>query len=879
MLYLSAMLPLFAGIVSLCLGIVVYYLSRGKIRRIFLRFCFITFYWQFSWVILFLSPNSEYADLICKIGYSGIIFLPLTCYETAAHYLKISKKDIFILYFVCFGFLFSLWRTDLFIQGHHLYWFGYYPKANVLHGVYLLMVVYLLTKSTYIMIRFHRKETDPVRKAQLKFFLLAAIVFSISGIDYLLNYPFLVEKLGFNLYPVGVFFVIFSVFIFVLSHFITLNLTLEKRVTEQTQQLKNSVDALEKAASAKKDFIANVTHELRTPLTLIRGWTDYMLEGEVGTIPAKLSEIMGKIGIQTLSLTHKINELLKVSKFDAGMDSLALSRINIDTHIFQIVSSFRGLTEASQVGLTYHSNPDIPEIFIDREKLTDILNNLIRNAYKFTEMGDISVTLKDNGDYICIEVKDTGVGMSSDVVETIFNRFQQGDSSKTRMYEGTGLGLAIVKESAERMYGRVSVTSVEEEGTSFILELPRDLEKKEPGSITDRRQTERRGKNVVLLHPDRRENYRRNDDLSRIEASDIVQIDLLENKRFIKGNVEIVEAENSKGNVVIAEDTPGILEFLSRALKDYTLYLTTDGREAWNTIKKVMPDLVISDIMMPHMDGFSLLKHIRTHKQTTSIPVIIITSLSEQEDRIKSLQLGADDFLTKPFHHLELQARVKNVISLHTLEREKTRREQLEVFLMVLASAIESKDSYTGGHVERVANYSRDLAEKIGLSPFRVNEIYMGAIVHDVGKIGIKDVILNKPGKLTDDEFDQVKEHPLIGKNILSKLEIAPVAVNIAYYHQEKWNGTGYPTGTKGKAIPLEARIATIADIWDAITSDRPYRKAIPLSQAIQIMELERGKSLDPELHDLFMNKEYKIYLNYIPEEQVAELYSGRTAG
>jgi len=875
--YLSAVLPLFAAIVSLCLGITVYFLARGKIRWIFLRFCFITFYWQFSWVILFLSHNSEYADLICKIGYSGIIFLPLTCYETVAHYLKISKKDVIILYFVCFGFLFSLWRTDLFIQGSHLYWFGYYPKANILHGVYLLTVVYLLVKSTYTLIRFHRKEVDPVRKAQLKFFFVATIVFSASGIDYLLNYPALAEKIGFRLYPFGVFLIIFSVFIFVLSHFITLNLTLEKRVAEQTQQLKNSVDALEKAASAKKNFIANVTHELRTPLTLIRGWTDYMLEGEAGTIPVKFSDIMGKIGVQTLSLTHKINELLKVSKFDAGMDTLALTRVNIDTHIFQIVSSFRGLAEAGQIDLSYHSSSNVQEIFIDREKLTDILNNLIRNAYKFTEMGTISVTLKDKDDYVCIEVRDTGVGMSPEVVETIFNRFQQGDGSKTRMYEGTGLGLAIVKESAERMYGRVSVTSVKEEGTCFILELPRDLEKKEPGAIIDRRKTERRGENVVFLHPERRENYRRNDDLARIDTSDIVRIDLLENNRFVKGNVEIIEAKKAKGTIVIAEDTPGILEFLSRALKGYTQYLTTDGKEAWNTIKKVMPDLVVTDIMMPHMDGFSLLKHIRSHKQTASIPVIVITSLSEQEDRIKSLQLGADDFLTKPFHHMELQARVKNVISLHTLEREKTRREQLEVFLMVLASAIESKDSYTGGHVERVANYSRDLAEKIGLSPFRVNEIYMGAIVHDVGKIGIKDEILNKPGKLTDKEFDQIKKHPQIGRDILSKLEIAPIAVNIAYYHQEKWNGTGYPLGTTGKAIPLEARIVTIADIWDAITSDRPYRKAIPLIQAIQIMKMERGKALDPELHDLFMNKEYKLYLNYLPEEQMDELYHEKT--
>ncbi|MCP4576128.1 MAG: HD domain-containing protein, partial [Deltaproteobacteria bacterium] len=223
-------------------------------------------------------------------------------------------------------------------------------------------------------------------------------------------------------------------------------------------------------------------------------------------------------------------------------------------------------------------------------------------------------------------------------------------------------------------------------------------------------------------------------------------------------------------------------------------------------------------------------------------------------------------------HHLELQARVKNVISIHALEREKTMREQLEIFLMVLASAIESKDQYTGGHVERVANYARDLARKTDLSQGRINDIYMGATVHDVGKIGIKDEVLNKRGRLSNDEFDHIKTHPVIGKAILSKLKIAPVAVNIAYCHHERWDGTGYPNGTGGKAIPLESRIAAIADCWDAITSDRPYRKAMPLAKAVRIMEAERGKSFDPDLLDIFMNPAERIFLNYIAENKKAEL-------
>ena len=276
-----------------------------------------------------------------------------------------------------------------------------------------------------------------------------------------------------------------------------------------------------------------------------------------------------------------------------------------------------------------------------------------------------------------------------------------------------------------------------------------------------------------------------------------------------------------------------------------------------------MPDLIISDIMMPIMDGYSLLENIRSNHKTANLPVIIITSLTEQDDRIKSLQLGADDYLTKPFHHLELQARVKNVLSLRKLEREKTRSAQLEIFLMVLASAIESKDKYTGGHVERVAKYARNLAQKANMPETLVNDIYMGTVVHDIGKIGIKDKILNKPGKLTDQEFEHIKTHPVIGGKLLSQLEIAPIAVNIAYYHHEKWNGTGYSCGLSKEDIPIEARIVTIADVWDAITSDRPYRKAIPIEKAINIMFEERGEIFDPKLFDLFMDEKDKLYLRY----------------
>ncbi|MCG8638065.1 MAG: ATP-binding protein [Desulfobacterales bacterium] len=877
--YLSALLPLLAGVISFGLGITAFYLSKNGIRKNFLKLCTVTVHWQLSWVFLFLCTDSGYADIICKIGYSGIIFLPVICYETICMYLKKVPGEVPVFYGLNLGFLACLWTTDLFILGPHKYWFGFYPEAGVLHRLYLVTVVYLLGRVIRALIRVYRDETEPVRKTRIKYFLLSTMVFSLSGVDYLLNYPGLVKSLGMDLYPFGGFFISFAIFIFILCHFIVLNMTLEKRVNRKTRQLSQSVKDLEKAASVKKNFIANITHELRTPLTLIRGWTDFMGDGEAGVVPENLTPVIDKIKVQTLSLTHKINELLKVSKFDAGMDTLALTRINIDTCIFQIVSSFRGLIEANHVDLNYYSSAPIPPLYIDREKLKDILNNLIRNAYKFTEQGEISVTLSTDGNNIVIEVRDTGVGMSPEVMETIFNRFQQGDNSKTRTYEGAGLGLAIVKESVERMYGHIEVNARENQWTCFTLTLPADLEKKEPESVVERRKNDRRKTDKPFLHRERRKRDRRAKDLAQIDASDLIQINLMDCNKDVSGQVRKIEAKKPEGTIVIAEDNPGILDLLASALKNYTLYLAGNGELAWETITQVRPDLVISDIMMPKMDGFTLLKKIRSGSQTTGTPVIIITSLSERNDRIKSLQSGADDFLTKPFHHLELQARVKNVISLQTLEREQTKREQLEVFLMVLASTIESKDTYTGGHVERVANYARDLAGRLGLPPARVNDIYTGATVHDVGKIGIRDEVLNKPGRLSDKELLHIRKHPVIGKNILSKLKIAPIAVNIAYCHHERWDGSGYPNGTRGKAIPLEARIATIADCWDAITSNRPYRKAMPLSRAVKIMISERGKSLDPDLLDLFMDPGEAIFLNYLPQSLKEEYKTSENSG
>ncbi|HSQ40849.1 MAG TPA: HD domain-containing phosphohydrolase [Fibrobacteraceae bacterium] len=191
---------------------------------------------------------------------------------------------------------------------------------------------------------------------------------------------------------------------------------------------------------------------------------------------------------------------------------------------------------------------------------------------------------------------------------------------------------------------------------------------------------------------------------------------------------------------------------------------------------------------------------------------------------------------------------------------------QLESFLMTLASAIESKDHYTGGHVERVAKYSRDLARAIGLPRETVRQIYWGAIIHDVGKIGIPDQILNKPGPLTEAEMTEMRKHPRDGWALIQKIEGIDVASEIALRHQERWDGHGYPDGLQGEQIPLEARIVAIADYWDAIITDRPYRKAMFLEQALHLLNSESDKGLDPKLLKVFFEK--RIHLRYLDERK-----------
>ncbi len=277
------------------------------------------------------------------------------------------------------------------------------------------------------------------------------------------------------------------------------------------------------------------------------------------------------------------------------------------------------------------------------------------------------------------------------------------------------------------------------------------------------------------------------------------------------------------------------------------------------------PDLILLDVMMPEMDGFETIVKIRDLEKTIGgeeIPVIFLTANDDESAETKGLSLGAMDFIKKPFVPDVLVMRVRHTIELVCLQRDleseviKKTRENEELSIQVvlaIADAIDAKDTYTNGHSRRVAKYSRDIAARLGYTEQQQSDIYMMGLLHDVGKIGVPDAVINKPAKLTDEEFELIKSHPERGARILENIKAMPQLATGAMWHHEKYNGTGYPDGLAGTDIPIEARIIAVADAYDAMSSRRSYRDALPQEVVRSEIERGRGTQFDPAIADIMI--------------------------
>ena len=290
--------------------------------------------------------------------------------------------------------------------------------------------------------------------------------------------------------------------------------------------------------------------------------------------------------------------------------------------------------------------------------------------------------------------------------------------------------------------------------------------------------------------------------------------------------------------ILIVDDEPAIRMGLERLLqrRGYQTRATCDGASALLECISFRPDLILLDVMMPGRDGFDICREIKSNSDTRLIPVVLITGLSEKSDRIRGIEAGADDFLSKPIDVTELDARVRSLLRLKAFTDEL---EHAESVLFTLALSIESRDPYTHGHCTRLAEFSSRLGERIGLPPDDIVALRRAGVVHDVGKVVVPDAVLLKPGPLLPEERAIIKQHTEAGEHICAPLKSFRAVLPIIRHHHERWDGSGYPDGLSGEAIPLLARVLQIADVFDALTTTRPYRNALSHEEAWNILQEE----------------------------------------
>ncbi|QYJ92021.1 response regulator [Shewanella halotolerans] len=315
-----------------------------------------------------------------------------------------------------------------------------------------------------------------------------------------------------------------------------------------------------------------------------------------------------------------------------------------------------------------------------------------------------------------------------------------------------------------------------------------------------------------------------------------------------------------KATVLVVDDTPENIDILVGILGDeYKVKVAIDGPKALAIAGKSAPDIILLDVMMPGMNGYEVCKRLKQEPLTAHIPVIFVTALTDVADETQGFELGAVDYITKPVSAPVVKARVKTHLSLYDqkrlLEQEvKARTRELEVtrleIIRRLGRAAEYKDNETGMHVIRMSHYARLLARQAGMSEHFCELIYNASPMHDIGKIGTPDAILKKPAKLDDEEWREMQRHAEIGAEIIGEHPdpMLEMARRIALTHHEKWDGSGYPKGLSGEEIPIEGRIVAIADVFDALTSIRPYKQAWSVEDTLALIDREAGKHFDPEL-------------------------------
>lgn len=315
----------------------------------------------------------------------------------------------------------------------------------------------------------------------------------------------------------------------------------------------------------------------------------------------------------------------------------------------------------------------------------------------------------------------------------------------------------------------------------------------------------------------------------------------------------MMHVNESKPTLLLVDDEPTNLLILRYSLQDeYRLLVAKEGAKAIEIAEKSQPDLILLDVMMPEMSGHEVCKILKANPDTKRIPILFITALTGPEDELLGFELGAVDYIYKPFNPNVVKARVSTQLSLVQVDELKSTHLKI---IQCLGKAAEFKDDETGKHVIRMSHYAKLIAVGLGVSTQSADLLFHAAPMHDIGKIGIPDNILRKPGKLTEEEWEVMRQHTLYGELIIGghDSKLLTLASKIALHHHEKWDGSGYPKGLSGSDIPLEARVVALADVFDALTTVRPYKEAWSVIDAVNWIKMQRGAHFDPDVVDSFL--------------------------
>ena len=636
------------------------------------------------------------------------------------------------------------------------------------------------------------------------------------------------------------------------------------QLEETSDKLRASNEKLKTLDELKTQFFANVNHELRTPLTLMLAPLGPVLEGQMGRISAKQKETILTVRQNGFKLLKLINNLLDLTKLEEGKMRLKVRTLDFVEYVNALLVSVKALTDRKKITVYFQHPSDAMPLTIDPDHFEKVVLNLLSNAIKFTpEGGRITVYLEDREAEVVLTVEDTGIGIPESMLDSIFDRFSQVDGSPSRPHEGTGIGLSLAREIVRIHGGRIRAESELKHGSRFIVEIPKG-EAHFAGEILDRRQ----GDQPVSLKK------REGDGGPRVQdiVTDFRKLQLVDLEREqADTGVELRERDKKHAyRLLVVDDNPEVLKLMRLLLsEEFDLDFASSGEGALAILRDRAPDLILSDVMMPGMDGQTLCRRIKANDATRHIPVILVTARSGAGMLAEGIEAGADDYISKPFDSVELKARIRSLLRMRQAEAElalvnqnlKVRTTDLvdrqrSLFLSMiksLVSALDAKDRYTRDHSTRVTEFTLKIAEKMGLNERERKDLELASLLHDVGKIAVPEKILNKRGRLTDEEFVYIKQHPVAGETILAPIIELQQVAKVVRHHHERYDGTGYPDGLKSLEIPIGSRIMAVADTYDSITSDRPYRTADSHNSAIKEIIKCSGSQFDPEVVGFFL--------------------------